>query len=130
MSKCLTRFFHYVIIQYILFPVLRKYISFALARYALGNCFSSIILTTWVLTAPDSLGKAPAVPTNTFFSLRLPCLSSIMSCPERTSYLGCFLPLPMEIWCQDMIYDADSEYLQKAISLSLLCRKVQSWFSG
>lgn len=80
-SKCLPRFFHYVIIQYILFPVLKKYISFALARYALGNCFSSIILTTQVLTAPDSLGKAPAVPTNTFFPWDFPVCHP--SCPAQ-----------------------------------------------
>lgn len=67
MSKCLTRFFHYVIIQYIPFPEPRKYISFTLPHYSLGNCFSSIILTTWILTAPDSLDEDPAVSANIFF---------------------------------------------------------------
>lgn len=112
MSKCLARLFHYVIIQYILFPELSKYISFTLVHYSLGNCFSSIILTTWILTAPDLLGETPAVSANTF-SLRLLCLSSIMSFLERTFYLGLFLPLLMEVGCQDTIYNADPEGLQK-----------------
>lgn len=77
MSKCLTRLFHYVK-QYISLPELKKYISFILAHYSLGNCVSSIILTTWILTAPDSLGEAPA-SLQTLFSLRLLCH---LSCPS------------------------------------------------
>lgn len=46
------------------------------------------------------------------FSLRLLCLSSIMSFLERTFYLGLFLPLPIETGCQDAIYNADREGLQ------------------
>lgn len=112
MSKCLTRLFHYVVIPYILFPELRKYISFTLAHYSLGNCFSSIILTAWILTAPDSVGEAPTVSASTF----LPWdsrLSPIMSFLEQTFYLGLFLPFPMEAGCQDTICNADPEGLPK-----------------
>lgn len=91
MSKCLARLFHYVIIQYILFPELRKYISFTLAHYSLGNCFSSIILTTWILTDPDSLDQAPAVSANTSFpgDVALPVIYRVL--PREYLLPGTFL---------------------------------------
>lgn len=121
MSKCLTRLSHRVIIQCILFPALRKYNFFTLTRYALGNCFSSIILTAQVLTAPHLLGEAAAGLANAAFSSRLSYLSSIPSCPERTLRVGRSFPLWMEAVCQDGIYSTDSECLQKALLLSPLC---------
>lgn len=120
MSKCLTKLSHCVIIRCILFLALRKYNFFTLACYALGNCFSSIILTAQVLTAPRFLGEAAASLVSAAFSLRLPYLSSITSCPERTSHLGCFFPQWMEAGSQDGIYGTDSECLQKAFLLSSL----------
>lgn len=38
-----------------------------------------------------------------------------MSFLERTFYLELFLPLPMEGGCQDTIYNADSEGLQRLV---------------
>lgn len=114
MSKSLTTLFHYVK-HYILFPELRKYISFILAHYSLRNCFSSVILTTCILTAPDLLGEAPASLQTPFF---LETSLSIMSFLGRTFCLGLFLCLPLEVGCQHKIYNTNGEVLK------------YTWFTG
>lgn len=94
----------------------RKYISFILAHYSLRNCFSSIILTTWILRVPDSLGEAPASLQTPFFLET--SLSSIMSFLGGTFYLGLFLCLPLEAGCQHTTYNTDHEALK------------YTWFTG
>lgn len=113
MSKCLTRLFHYVE-QYIPLPELRKYISFILAHYSLWTRFSSIILTTWILTAPESLSETHASLQTPFFLET--SLSSLMSFLGRNFIWD--LCLPLEAGCQHTIYNTNCDVLK------------YTWFTG